>query len=68
MTLYGLRRLKGDEGLHPAEEKLEVISKKSSASRPFRRDWFLVLNPRNTGVFLRLKTRPRRDFEPKSFF
>jgi hypothetical protein len=46
--------------------------------------WSLVLNPRNTGVFLRFKahqrtkirrviqlcweTRPRRDFEPKSLF
>jgi hypothetical protein len=30
--------------------------------------WCLVLNPRNTEVFLRFKTRPRRELEPKSYF
>jgi len=30
--------------------------------------WCLVFNPRHTTVCLRLKTKPRRDLEPKSYF
>ena len=29
--------------------------------------WCLVSNPRNTGVFLRFETSPRRDLKPKSY-
>jgi hypothetical protein len=52
--------------------KIKIDASSSYAGKVFwpppAADWSLVLNPRNTQVFLWFKTRPRRDFEPKSFF